>query len=230
VCTSIDSSPVRAALACAVAKARLHNEDPVACKKPLSINQTTPPVTPLAPPEPPAPGPHWNQHVLRSHADFAIGDISCFFHLEQFRSLEGDGVPTGIRRADIEATPLATAGPLSNLDTRFDTPSLDLFCCESGGVSKFRDGVGEAGMSVTEQAGEALLTSRPWELLNRSRGWWDNLARAGCTPAPLALPGERQYRVADVLAWLKALPTRERPDLATEMAIDALACQKEVRS
>jgi hypothetical protein len=62
--------------------------------------------------------------------------------------------------------------------------------------------------TATEPRG-GRLTGRPWELFGWSRGRWENLRRAGLTPQPLALPGERQWRITDLLRWIEDLPTRD---------------------
>jgi hypothetical protein len=67
-----------------------------------------------------------------------------------------------------------------------------------------------------------LMTGRPWELLGKSRGWWANITRAGLAPPPLALPGHRVWRCADVMRWFADLPVRpqqEQPEPGAGAAV-----------
>jgi hypothetical protein len=62
-----------------------------------------------------------------------------------------------------------------------------------------------------------VFTGQPWRFFGWSRGRWERLARQKLTPEPVDLPGDRLWRISDLLTWAASLPTRSasaQPEVA----------------
>lgn len=65
---------------------------------------------------------------------------------------------------------------------------------------------------------QGLLTTKPWKLLNISPATWHRMSHR---PHPVQLPGiKRQWRVADILDFVKNLKPIRRRCIKTAVKID----------
>lgn len=77
---------------------------------------------------------------------------------------------------------------------------------------------------ATRPAVPLYLTNRPWLALSFSKKTWQRLAQAKLTPPAVALPGHPRWRLDDLHAWVKTLPTRTSQPDATENGVPGDHC------